>query len=83
MGTGVSFDSISACLDAFFHVKAEADVVKQRASDLSRFLVNEYDKNEKKIKKLKETLQDAAEADKFRIYGEMLTANLYQIKRGT
>jgi predicted ribosome quality control (RQC) complex YloA/Tae2 family protein len=81
-GNRTSFESISACLDAFFHVKAEADVVKQRASDLSRFLVNEYEKNEKKIEKLKDTLQEAAEADKFRIYGELLTANLYQMKRG-
>jgi predicted ribosome quality control (RQC) complex YloA/Tae2 family protein len=81
-GKRVSFNTISALLDAFFQDKAETDAVKQRASDLSRFLTNEYEKNEKKIGKLRETLQQAVEAEKYRVYGELLTANLYQIKRG-
>jgi predicted ribosome quality control (RQC) complex YloA/Tae2 family protein len=81
-GERVVFPSASSCLDAFYHAKAETDSVKQKASDLIRFLTNEYDKNVKKIVKLQETLEDAAEAEKFRLYGELITAHMHQIKKG-
>lgn len=81
-GEKKSFSSISLCLDAFFHDKAERDSVKQRVGDLIRFLTNEQNKNKKKIEKLKETMKEAESADEFRIYGELLTASLHQLKRG-
>ncbi|MED0669245.1 Rqc2 family fibronectin-binding protein [Aneurinibacillus aneurinilyticus] len=77
-----TFTTISECLEAFYHGKAERDAVKQRMHDLARLVINERNKNEKKIEKLLETKQKAEDASKYQIYGELLTANLYQITRG-
>lgn len=76
------YDTVSGCLEAYYGDKAVRDTVKQRAGDLLRFAQNEIDKNEKKLEKLQETLQDAQDSDKFRVLGELLTAYMHQINRG-
>ncbi|MBM7563520.1 Rqc2 family fibronectin-binding protein [Paenibacillus sacheonensis] len=81
-GDTSAFATVSACLEAFYGDKAQRDTVKQRVSDLIRFLQNERNKNEKKVEKLEETLREAREADKFRILGELLTASLHAVQRG-
>jgi predicted ribosome quality control (RQC) complex YloA/Tae2 family protein len=77
-----SFSSLSEMLDRFYFGKAERDRVKQQGNDVERLIINEKEKNEKKIDKLKDTLKDAERADQFQRYGELLTANLYAAKRG-
>ncbi|MED4581791.1 NFACT RNA binding domain-containing protein [Brevibacillus choshinensis] len=76
------FPSVQLCLQTFYEGKALRDTVKQRAHDLIRFVTGERNKNEKKIEKLEATLQDAKDADLFRLYGELITANMHQMKRG-
>ncbi|MFF0825660.1 NFACT family protein [Brevibacillus sp. NPDC003359] len=81
-GATTPYPSTQECLQAFYEGKALRDTVKQRAHDLIRFVTGERNKNEKKIEKLEQTLQDAHEADQFRLYGELITANMHQMKRG-
>ncbi|GIP36723.1 hypothetical protein J31TS4_00030 [Paenibacillus sp. J31TS4] len=81
-GDRLTFDTVSECLESFYGDKAERDTVKQRTSDLLKFLQNEKAKNSKKLEKLQETLEDAKEADSYRIKGELLTASLHLFKRG-
>lgn len=81
-GTTETFDSMSTCLEAFYHGKAERDAVKQRMHDLLRLVSNERDKNAKKIEKLKETKRQAEDAHVYQRYGELITANIYQMERG-
>lgn len=76
------FPSVQECLQSFYEGKALRDTVKQRAHDLIRFVTGEKQKNEKKIEKLKATLQEARDAEQFRLYGELITANMHQMKRG-
>ncbi|QAY65508.1 Rqc2 family fibronectin-binding protein [Paenibacillus protaetiae] len=76
------FQSPSECLEAYYGDKAERDTVKQRAGDLIRFVHNEIGKNEKKVEKLKETLEEAQDSEKYRVLGELLTAYMHQINRG-
>jgi len=77
-----SFASLSEMLDRFYFGKAERDRVKQQGNDIERLIINEKEKNEKKIEKLKDTLTEAERADQFQRYGELLTANLYAAKKG-
>ena len=77
-----SYDSLSSLLDRFYFGKAERDRVKQQGNDLERLIINEKVKNEKKIKKLELTLNDAKKADQFQLYGELLTANIFIAKKG-
>ncbi|MDM5194880.1 NFACT RNA binding domain-containing protein [Bacillus hominis] len=81
-GNEKTFSSVSELLDRFFFGKAERDRVKQQAHDLERFMQNEKTKNEKKLSKLEKTLQDAGKADKYQLFGELLTANMYALKKG-
>ena len=81
-GPATTFDAVSACMEAYYGDKAERDAVKQRAGDLYRFLQNEKAKNEKKLQKLQETLEEATDADKHRILGELITAYMHGISKG-
>ena len=81
-GEKKSYRSTGELLDRFYFGKAERDRVKQQGNDLERFILNEKEKNAKKIEKLKQTLQEAKNARKFQLYGELLTANLYAIQKG-
>ncbi|MGR3763801.1 Rqc2 family fibronectin-binding protein [Rossellomorea sp. NS-SX7] len=81
-GEQLSFSSLSELLDRFFHQKAARDRVKQQGNDLERFIRNERDKNVNKIEKLKQTLKDAEQADRYQLLGELLTSNLYAVERG-
>ncbi|MGN7939941.1 NFACT RNA binding domain-containing protein [Virgibacillus sp. 6R] len=77
-----TFTTISELLDRYYYGKAERDRVKQQGNDLERFIINEKKKNEKKIKKLEATLDQAEKANQYQLFGELLTANLYSIKKG-
>ncbi|WP_077211466.1 Rqc2 family fibronectin-binding protein [Bacillus dakarensis] len=81
-GKSTGFASLSELLDRYYFGKAGRDRVKQQANDIERFILNEKEKNEKKIKKLQTTLEEAKHADEFQLYGELLTANLYAVHKG-
>ncbi|MDQ0175882.1 Rqc2 family fibronectin-binding protein [Bacillus chungangensis] len=77
-----TFSTLSSMLDRFYFRKASRDRVKQQGQDLERFVKNELTKNTTKIAKLKKTLKDAENAEKYQLYGELLTANIYLLKKG-
>lgn len=81
-GEAQVFDSMHQCLEIFYRDKASRDLVRQRTTDLNRFLLNEMAKNEKKLLKLQDTLKEAEEADLVRRMGELLTAHLHAFQRG-
>jgi len=76
------FPNLSELLDVFYFGKAERDRVKQQSGDLEKILQNELAKNKKKIKKLNRSLEDTEKAEKIQLQGELLTANMYAIKKG-
>ncbi|GGE66041.1 Rqc2 family fibronectin-binding protein [Priestia taiwanensis] len=81
-GERKTFATLSELLDRFFFGKAERDRVKQQTNDLEKFLANELAKNKKKQKKLQQSLIDAEKADRYQHLGELVTANIYMMKRG-
>lgn len=81
-GEAKTFSTISQCLDAFYWGKAERDRVRQQTQDLIRRLEQEIAKNKKKIEVLTAELAEAEQAEQWKIYGELITAYLYQIQRG-
>lgn len=81
-GVAQTFSSVSEMLTRFYFGKAERDRVHQQASDLEKFLKNEFQKNKTKMKKLEQTLVDAETSAKYRKLGELITAYIHQIKKG-
>ncbi len=81
-GETKTFSSLSIMLDRYYFGKAERDRVKQQGHDLERFISNEVEKNRKKIGKLNKTLAESEKGSQYQLYGELLTVNLYQMKKG-
>jgi predicted ribosome quality control (RQC) complex YloA/Tae2 family protein len=76
------FKSISEMLDFYFYDKAERVRVKQISGDLQTKINNEIDKNNRKLSKLSSELEVAINSNKYQLYGELITANIYSIQPG-
>ncbi|GGK14107.1 hypothetical protein GCM10010965_03900 [Caldalkalibacillus thermarum] len=76
------YSTLSKMLDTYFTEKVRTDRLKQTANDLIKRLTAEINKNKKKLTKLEQTLKESEQADTYRLYGELLTAYMHQIKRG-
>ncbi len=81
-GERTKLDTLSMLLDRYYFGKAERDRVRQQGNDLERLISNELQKNRSKIHKLERTLEEAENAGEYQRLGELLTANLYAVKKG-
>lgn len=77
-----NYPTLSDLLEAYYFGKADRDRIKQQASDLSRYVKAEYEKNIKKLRLLQQDLEDAQQGDLYQLQGELLTANLHQLHKG-
>src|SRR5699024_8416637 len=69
-------------LDQFYSGKAERDRVMQQTRDLHRFIKNEREKNERKLKKHQQTIKKAKRAPALQKKGELLTAHMHLVSQG-
>lgn len=76
------FDSLSQLLVHFYQQKIHLDRIKQVSGDLTMKLRQLIEKNQVKLEKLSEDRQIAMDADRYRIMGELLKANLYRLTKG-
>lgn len=74
-----NFTTLSSMLDRFFGQKAESDRKHQLASNLLQRLNTVIKRNQKKYKKLQQTMASAQNSDDVRIKGEILTTYLREI----
>ncbi|SFC52215.1 Predicted component of the ribosome quality control (RQC) complex, YloA/Tae2 family, contains fibronectin-binding (FbpA) and DUF814 domains [Alkalibacterium subtropicum] len=81
-GEKLPFDSLSELMDRYYQNKAERDRVHQQSNDLSHLVKNLYQKDKKKIQKLKKELQQTEKADEYKVKGEVLTAYLHEVDQG-
>ena len=79
---GREMDSYSALLDAFYAQKDAAERMRQRSHDLLRLLTNLSDRTARKLDHQREELARSGEREKWRIYGDLINANLATIGRG-
>ena len=80
--TVAEFDSLGQLLDKVYFARAERERVKSQAADLERWLDNEIAKLNLKTKKLLKERDTAEKRDTLRLYGELLTANIHNVKKG-
>lgn len=76
------FDTFSQAAEFFFSHRETSNTVKQKSNDLRRVLNSHLDKLKLKTQRLREDLHKAENSDKYRLYGELLTANLHSAKQG-
>ena len=73
---------INHALNEFYEYQSNQDWVRQKSAQIERLIKNEYKKLTKKIVKLKKQLEQAENSEGYRIQGEILNANLSQVKPG-
>ncbi|MBR5089253.1 MAG: NFACT family protein, partial [Ruminiclostridium sp.] len=80
--TEARFESPSALLDRFFGERAAASRVKQRSDNLLKTIMNIYERISRKLEVQKQELQECADKDRYRLMGDILSANLYRCEKG-
>lgn len=76
------FVSVGELLDRYAADKNRAADVRRRAADLLRTVSSSERRLKKKIQILSADLEESEGADRYRALGELLTANLYRLKKG-
>ena len=79
--TGERFDSISECIDNFYIDNIQSQTQKYNKADLIKVIQNNIDRCNKKISIHTDAIREAGNADTYRLYGELLTANIYQVPK--
>ena len=76
------FDSPSELIEDYYHEKDKSDRLNARSADLQKIVTNNLDRITKKINILKQTLKECEEMPMLNLYGELITSNIYSIKKG-
>ncbi|MFZ5640740.1 MAG: Rqc2 family fibronectin-binding protein [Bacillota bacterium] len=74
--------SMNEVLDRYFSLRRQKLALEQQKGHLLQVVTHEKEKLAKKLAIYEETLAEAADAEKHKIAGELLTANLYQLSKG-
>lgn len=77
-----SFESFSQLLEVFYSQKDQHNRVKQKSQDLRKLLNTLLERALKKKALQEKQLKNTKNKDKFQLYGELITANIYQVKKG-
>lgn len=78
----VRYESLHELLDRFYDARGERARVKQRANDLVKLVQQLLQKYQNKYRKLLDEQQGTQEKELQQLYGELITANIYQLKQG-
>lgn len=76
------FDSVGKMLDAFYDGRDREVRVKQFASDLVKILNNAQARITKKLEIQRGELAECEKGEEYKRMGDMITANIYLLKRG-
>ncbi len=77
-----TFETLNQLLDEYYSEKDRAERLRQKGKDLHKLVSNLVDRTQRKQTARKEELIQSTDNEKYRIYGELLTANLYAIEKG-
>lgn len=74
--------SFSALLSAYYEKKSRAERMNRRAADLIRTVTTARDRARRKLSAQRQELLDTANRERHKRMGDLITANLYQLKKG-
>ncbi len=80
--TTKEFAHTTEVLEEFYVTKDLVNRLKQKTYDIRKLVQNNIDRAIKKVELQEKTIKDAEKREKFKLYGELITANVYSINRG-
>lgn len=76
------YSNPSKLIDDFYYEKDMTDRLNSKSSDMQKLININLERCNKKIKILINNLKECKDKDNYRIWGELLTANIYNIHKG-
>lgn len=76
------FDTMSEVVANFYFERDKKERMHQKSADLLKLLNNNLERLTKKLVIQEKTLKDAENKERYKIFGDLLTANLYRIESG-
>ena len=76
------FDSPSELVDYFYYEQVRISRIKQRSNDLFKHLTTMQERAVRKSLNRQNEFEDCKDKDKYRIYGELINANLHRLQKG-
>jgi predicted ribosome quality control (RQC) complex YloA/Tae2 family protein len=81
-GERTLYDTVNECVDRFYFNRDQINQLKQQSKDVIKFIDHKIDKLSYKIDKLSDDLAKTNDLSIYRKQGELVIANLHQIKKG-
>lgn len=75
-------DSILTSLEKFYIDRELKGRMSQKSGDIMKIVINLIERYSRKAAILKEDIKKAENKDKYRLYGDIITANIYKINKG-
>ncbi len=75
-------ESMNGAACEFYFMRDRFSRMRDRSSSIVKVVTNNLRRAEKKLDILQRELKEAGDRDKFRIYGEIISANIYRVKKG-
>lgn len=82
LGKIVTCNSLSYAVEEFFTSRDLHDRLSQKAAGTVKTVTNNIDRCKKKIALHNDILEKSKDRDRYKIYGDLLTANLYRMEQG-
>ena len=77
-----TFPTFSALLDAFYTERDRQEAAQRRGRELTRTVTSAHDRVVRKLGMLEKEYAASQDRDTLRLYGDLITANLYRMERG-
>lgn len=74
--------SVSAVIDNYYEKRSNREHMNRRSAALVKLVHNNIERCEKKLVLHRENLEASKDREKFKMYGDLITANMYKIKYG-
>lgn len=74
--------SLSVAMECCYGTKDAADRIRQKSASMVRLLKGQIERCERKLALQEEELASAARMEEYRLMGELINANLWQLKKG-
>lgn len=78
----ISCDNVSVMLEGFYRDRDNAYHIKQKAYDTRKLVMTNLERCVKKKEILLKTVKETEDMELWRLYGELITANIYAVKKG-
>lgn len=75
-------DSMSDILDRYYSLKDNADRIKQKSNSIKKSINVKLDRAISKLVKQKEELIESKDREKYKVYGDLISANFHAISKG-